>query len=127
MNDQEKLPEWTGQARQLLDDSAAGIDAATLSKLNRARQAALQGRGARASRPWFLPAGLAGACAVLLAVAVVWMHHSPASNVLFGDAQGNGSMSDNDLEMVASDDGIEFYQDLDFYAWLDSQTPDNNG
>jgi hypothetical protein len=29
--------------------------------------------------------------------------------------------------MMTSDDGIEFYQDLDFYAWLDAQEKDNNG
>ena len=68
----EPLPDWTGQAKQVLDESAQNLDAATLSRLNRARQRALEQARPRALRPWFVPAGLASACAVLIAVAVAW-------------------------------------------------------
>ncbi|MGH8040695.1 MAG: hypothetical protein ACREPN_01480 [Rudaea sp.] len=64
------MPQWTEQARRLLNASAQSLDAATLSRLNRARQVALAQRTAR-RRTWvFLPAGLAAACAMLLAVGV---------------------------------------------------------
>ena len=123
MNDQ--LPRWAEQAKQMLDESAQGLDAATLSRLNRARQKALESARPRRLRPWFVPAGVASACAVLLAVAVVW--HQPGPSTPLGDGQSNASLSDTDLDMVSSDDGIEFYQDLEFYAWLDAQNQDTNG
>jgi hypothetical protein len=96
-----------------------------LSRLNRARQAALEQAHPRALRPWFLPAGLASACAVLIAVAVAWRMptHTMAPTVI--DASSGNFASD--LDMMSSDDGIEFYEDLDFYAWLDAQEKDNNG
>lgn len=133
MNDQrmndETLPEWIGHTRQLLDDSANGLDAATLSRLNRARQAALDRARPRTLRPWFVPAGLASACALLMAVAVAW--HTPAgapSVAALATATGASANSfASDLDMMTGDDGIEFYQDLDFYAWLDAQGQDNNG
>ncbi|MEP6484593.1 MAG: DUF3619 family protein [Rudaea sp.] len=129
MND-DRVPGWTGQAKQMLDESAQGFDAATLSRLNRARQNALEQMRPHRFRRWFVPAGVASACAVLLAVAVVWhaptMPTAPAGAFVPG-APGNTAFSGNDLELVSSDDGIEFYQDLDFYAWLDAQNPDGNG
>jgi hypothetical protein len=122
MND-ESLPIWTEQARHALDESAQNLDASTLSRLNRARQGALaQGRPLR---PWYLPAGLASACAVLVAVAIAW--HTPTNSIMPTAAGANAGSFDSDLDMMTSDDGIEFYQDLDFYAWLDAQEKDNNG
>ncbi len=67
---------WIAQARRLLDESAEGLDAATLSRLNRARQAAIAPRLRRMPRPWLLPTGLAGACAMLLVVAIWTPHHT---------------------------------------------------
>jgi len=54
--------------RAALDDSAAGMDAATLSRLNRARQAALASRISR--RRYALPLGLALAASLVLAALV---------------------------------------------------------
>ncbi|HEX3895662.1 MAG TPA: DUF3619 family protein [Rudaea sp.] len=133
MNDDDDLPNWTPQAKQALDESAQNLDAATLSRLNRARQRALGLARPRRMRSWFVPAGLASACAVLLAVAVVW--HRPTAPPNAADpfipgtsaAAPSGGFSASDLDLVSSDDGIEFYQDLDFYAWLDAQGQDNNG
>ncbi|TLY50506.1 MAG: hypothetical protein E6K53_10245 [Gammaproteobacteria bacterium] len=113
--DKNALPEWTTQAKRLLDDSANGLDAATLSRLNRARQAALTTRARRPAQFWFLPAGLASACALLLALAVWQPHHA------------GGDVSSPSAAAVAADvddgsaDTPEFYQDLEFYAWLDAQ------
>jgi hypothetical protein len=121
---------WVAQARRLLDESADGLDAATLSRLNRARQAALAPRSRRSPRLWLLPAGLAGACAMLLAVAIWRPHHAaPAAGdlgghppVAAGDANTAGA-----TDTVVGDDSVEFYQDLDFYAWLDAQGKDGAG
>ena len=136
MNDNNDLPNWTAQAKHALDASAQNLDASTRSRLNRARQRALELARPRRFRPWFVPAGLASACAVLLAVAVVWHRPitvAPAGGSVFTvgtpgmPSASGGGLSATDLDLVSSDDGIEFYQDLDFYAWLDAQGQDNNG
>jgi hypothetical protein len=121
----EPLPGWTGQAKQVLDESAQNLDAAAVSRLNRARQRALEQTRPRVMRPWFLPAGLASACAVLIAVAVAWHTPTHTAAPMMNDASAGTFASD--LDMMSSDDGIEFYEDLDFYAWLDAQEKDNNG
>lgn len=112
MNEQ---PQWTQQAKALLDASAHDLDAATLSRLNRARHAALAQRRKLAPR-WFIPAGLASACALLLAVAV-W-HGRAAAPHTQGDLTTLAVNAD-DADAVADDD--DFYADMDFYAWLDAQ------
>jgi len=121
---------WVAQARQLLDESADGLDAATLSRLNRARQAALAPRSRRSPRLWLLPAGLAGACAMLLAVAIWRPHHAaPAAGDLGGHpaAAAGETNTAGATDTIVGDDSVEFYQDLDFYAWLDAQVKDGAG
>jgi hypothetical protein len=116
---------WIGQARNVLDQSAQGLDAATLSRLNRARHAALAVNRPRTSRPWFLPAGLASACVILLA-AVAWRAYAPAglpALPLSPATSNNGG----DVDLVSSDDSLEMYQDLEFYAWLDAQEQGSDG
>jgi Protein of unknown function (DUF3619) len=125
------LPGWTEQARRLLDESAQSLDGASLSRLNRARQAALAQRQP-ALRPWFVPAGLASACAVLLAVAVVWRAPPPmpangGAQTPIATALQSSGFAAGDLDIVSGDDGFEFYQDLEFYAWLDAQSQEGDG
>jgi hypothetical protein len=127
MND--KLPAWTIQAKGLLDESADHLDASALSRLNRARQHALEQRRPRVLRAWFVPAGFASACALLLAVAVAWQmprQHS-GGDLQLPVAMQNSGMTASDLDIVSGDDGLEFYQDLEFYAWLDAQNQDGDG
>jgi hypothetical protein len=126
-----ELPEWTNRARGLLDESAQTLDAGMLSRLNRARQAALAQRAPRRRAGWlFLPASLAGACALLLAVGTWHAHRAPtaipAQAPATADANGN-AVNAGDLDMIANGDDLEMMQDLDFYAWLDAQDQDDNG
>ena len=119
---------WIAQARHLLDESADGLDAATLSRLNRARQAALATR-ARRSHFWMLPAGLAGTCALLLAAAV-WMprHGGAGASAVHPDERSAQAADASEAgDTLSGDDSPEFYQDLDFYAWLDAQRKDGAG
>jgi hypothetical protein len=112
---------WLAELRARLDESAQSLDAATLSRLNRARQAALAQRRSRVLRGWWLPAaGLAASCALVLAVVAWYPSMHPAGSV----PAGHPTMSDAD---IAADDGIEFYQDLEFYAWLDAQEQESGG
>lgn len=117
-------PVWVDQAKTLLDDSARDLDAATLSRLNRARQAALEQRRPRATRVWLLPAGLASAaCALLLAFAV-WQPHRHADTA---KAAVSSSASATASDADADEASLEFYQNLEFYAWLDAQNKGGDG
>ncbi len=114
-------------------DSADGLDAATRSKLNRIRQAAIEGRQARS---WSLMNWLPVAAAATLAVAVILLVSRPDSG-LIDDQSGlaqqdainatepfisdDASSALEDLELLASAESIELYEDLEFYQWLESE------
>lgn len=116
---------WIVQARQLLDESARDLDAATASRLNRARQTALKLGQRHTPRAWLLPTGFASACAVLLAFAVWQPHRAATGNVGTDNAPAAVAMaSAND---ASADDAPEMYQDLEFYAWLDAQAQGKDG
>ncbi|MEO8672015.1 MAG: hypothetical protein ABI411_11925 [Tahibacter sp.] len=116
---------WLQQARDLLDASARDIDAASLSRLNRARQNALQASvPGRQTRPRLWGAGFAAACAVVLAV-VVSIPHSAVPTGAPVVALQNASSDESDL--VVGDDNLEIVQDLEFYAWLDTEEDDVSG
>lgn len=112
---------WVSQAKSVLDQSAEALDGATLSRLNQARQAAMAQR--RAPRRWLLPAGLVSACLLLLAV-FTWHGFVPATPGSAEFPLTAKTAASSDIDLVASDDGPEFYQDLEFYAWLDAQDQD---
>jgi hypothetical protein len=122
-----QLPGWADQARRLLDESVQALDGATASRLNCARQAALAVRPAR-RRLWiWLPAGLAGACALLLAVGLWQARVPPAPGMPVLAAASGETATASDLDLIASGDSLEMVQDLDFYAWLDSQDSGSDG
>jgi hypothetical protein len=119
---------WASRAKTLLDESAEGLDAATLSRLNRARQVALAQARPRATQRWFLPAGMASACVLLLAV-VAWHSRAPSSPAGLPELPFTASANSTgaDIDLVSSDDSLELYQDLEFYAWLDAQDQGSDG
>jgi len=111
---------WLADVRAHLDDSTQSLDAATLSRLNQARHAALAAR-TRSRRAWWLPAaGLAASCVLVLAV-VAWY---PVAHLAAPAMPAHSTAADAE---IAADDGIEFYQDLEFYAWLDAQEQESGG
>jgi hypothetical protein len=113
---------WVDRATALLDASAEDLDAATLSRLNRARQAALAVRPGR-WRPWTLGAGLAGAAAAMLAIAIGLSGRidAPATHAA-------APLDASDIDVLASDDDtLDLSENLDFYAWLESQPAGTHG
>jgi len=106
---------WTRRVRTVLDQPNGELDAATLSRLNRARQAALAAAlGRRPLRAWW-PAALATAAVLAVAVVLVRIPEpaTPAAPV-----------AAEDFEVIAAQDSLELYEDLEFYAWLDAQSAD---
>lgn len=106
---------WTERIRQQLDHTARDLDAATLSRLNQARQAALQAARASKPRPWLWPMALATACSLALAVAI-WPRVMPQPLSL-----PTAVAQPEDFTMLAGEEQLDLYEELDFYAWLDAQ------
>lgn len=108
MNDDERR--LLERVRGALDEGAANLDGATRSRLAQARARALQPR--HAVRLWWLPAG--GAVFASVLAALLWLGQ-PAP------LPGNGFNGVADLELLTSNDGLELYQELDFYRWLEEE------
>jgi len=99
-------------AKALFDASVASLDAATLSKLNQGRQAALAA-AADAPRLWLRWVPAAGmATAVLVAVLVV---RGPE----MADVPFAANPVQSDFELLMGDDALEMIEELDFYSWID--------
>ena len=98
------------RAKQLFDDSVDGLDAATLSRLNQARHAAIEASPRRWPPlvRWAPVGGLATAAAVALL-----LFQSPAVIEPPVDA------STVDMEILLSEDNLDMLEDLEFYEWID--------
>jgi hypothetical protein len=105
------------QAKEAFDRSVDGLDAATLSRLNRGRQVALATAG-RPGGQWlrWIPA-TSVAAAVLLAILSI---------------QGPGdidvlSAPTTDLDILLGEESIEMLEELEFYSWLATQEMEGDG
>lgn len=99
------------RAKDLFDDSVAGLDAETRSRLNRSRQRALAeiGRGRPAWVRW-TPAFGATAAAI---VAVVLITGTPSPE--FVEAPASAS----DLDILLDGESLEMLEELEFYSWIE--------
>ena len=110
---------WITQVRGQLDLDVRDLDAATASRLNRARQTALDA-GLRRRRAWWLPFALATATAVLLALAVTL--RSPDATLQAPTLAAPAAA--DDFELLAGGEDLEMIENLEFYAWLEQQSLD---
>lgn len=117
--------QFTESAKGLFENSVERIDAATLSRLNQGRQAALaelsSAQPMHQWRRWMPATGLAAA-----AVIAVVMLRGPAVPVLPPEAESTVS----DIEILLGDDDLEMIEELEFYSWIDMaelESPDNVG
>ncbi len=116
-------PPWALRVRNLLEADASSLDAATCSRLNQARQAALGAAGRGALAQWFsanlgvrrlwLPAGLSAALVLALALVL-----QPGAGRHTAATQAGSEPQD--LELLQGGESLELYEDQDFYAWLDT-------
>ena len=104
------------RVREHLDRRAGELPAPTVARLARARRRALAeleaggGRApARTGPRWMAAGSLAAAAAVLLA-AGLWLARPAAGPAPLEALQ--------DLELLSGAAGVDFYRELDFYAWL---------
>ena len=107
--------EFEKRTREVLEESTSRLDGRTLSRLTRARHAALE-RAQRPARHWwrtYVPAGAAAAVAVL--AVVMWVGRPGVE----WRPWNNGSPLE-DLEFLTDADAAEFVadgEDLEFYEW----------
>lgn len=108
------------RARELFAESTDGLDAATRSRLTRARAEAVAAAGKSGGwRRWLtwlragpgigLGAGVAAAGA--LAAVLVLQNETP-------QVPGAEIAALDDLEILLDEDELELYEELEFYAWL---------
>lgn len=105
---------WTESIRKQLDTSARDLDGASLSRLNQARQAALVAAKRPQPKRWIWPAAMASAFSLAVAV-MLWpqLQQPVAPTPTVSNA--------DDFPMLAGEDDLDLYSELDFYAWLDAQ------
>jgi len=116
-HDNEPMNAFERRSKELFDESAAALDAATRSRLTRARHRALEELAPATGRGWrsaLLPAGAVAAAAVL-AWLVVWQM-PPATEA------GLQATSVDDLEILLAEEDLEMLdEEIDFYGWLEEQ------
>ena len=100
------------QAKEAFDRSVDGLDAATLSRLNRARQAALDER-ARSTALWLRWAPATGVAAAVV-IALVTLQGPGDSDIM--------PAASADLEILFGEESIEMLEELEFYSWLDAES-----
>jgi hypothetical protein len=103
--------------KSLFDESVAGLDGATRSRLTRARQRAL----AEVARPRWAGLGFpVPVAAAVAAIAVV-----AATLVLRDAAEPIPAFAEvaefSDFDLLLEGDEFDLFEDLEFYAWLEEQ------
>jgi len=105
-------------SKSTLDRAEDGLDVATLRDLRRVRREALLASKPAASekRPaWLLPmGGLAAAATVAVLTVSLWLaplENDPAAQL----------PPLEDLALLGDVESLEFYEELDFYLWLDDE------
>ena len=99
------------RAKQRFDESVAGLDGETRSRLNRGRQAALA-EIASGGRTWIDWAPAAGVTVAALVAVVMWTGSPPTDELMPSNAS-------TDIEILFTEDSFEMLEDLEFYSWIE--------
>lgn len=118
-NDKAANKQFEQRAKSLFDNSVEELDAATLSRLNQGRHAALEAlHGGRPLAAWGRWLPLTGVAAA--ALVTVMLVRAPQTTTLPGDAVA-------DFEILLEGENLEMFEDLEFYSWLDAADLDVAG
>jgi hypothetical protein len=120
----DQLTDFERLSRQALEESVLRIDGRVRSRLNQARQAAVEAASAR-RRPlfsrFFTLVPTAGAAAAAVLVTMVLWHRGPQIEAGVVD-----STHPTDIDLLADTEGLDLVQDGDgsdsFYEWAAEQT-----
>jgi hypothetical protein len=124
------VTDFERNARLVLEESVSRVDARTRSRLNQARQLAVEAAAAK-HRPWWrtfslMPATGAVTAALLLGV-MLW-HREPA--VLEPPLLEGHTQAVEDIDLLADAEGLDLVEGWDgpgpgFYEWATDQTDAN--
>lgn len=109
------------QAKELFDGSVERLDAATLSRLNQARHAALAELSGRRSHGHWLRWVPVTGVAVAAVVAIMVMRGPNGVDIPVE------SVTSTDFEMLLDDESLEMLEELEFYSWLEASDLNVNG
>ena len=121
MNEQDKEKRFIANVKKALDLDTENLDAGTQSKLNQIRQKALDAGEHKGFdiRQWFtLPVAGWAATACLIVFGLTLYLQDPAN--------GTAPLLE-DIDLLAAEDNLEFYDGLEFYAWLAEENSDAAG
>lgn len=105
--------------REALRQSEAEIDPVTAIRLRAARARALEAaKPQRSGWLWAVPAATA---ATALLVATLWLPGTPGPAPAVPVAPESVAMEA--LDVLADEQGPEFYQNLELYEWLEQEAP----
>ncbi|VAW66907.1 hypothetical protein MNBD_GAMMA09-3123 [hydrothermal vent metagenome] len=108
-----KNDDFLKQSRKQLNESADSLDAATLSRLNQARQKALKTHTKRRFMPFKLPvAGIMASISIATIAGWLWTSQLPPV------ASVQLAFDDEDLNMLTSNAELELLEELEFVSWL---------
>lgn len=125
MSNREREDEDNALARRskaLFDASVSGLDARVRSRLTQARHAAVEAREQQ-RRPWIRFVGLPAvgvatvALAVCIGIAVDFMSSRDGQPL-------TAALAADDLALLADADNFDLIEDMEFYAWLDTEAGD---
>jgi hypothetical protein len=104
------------RAKALFDASVEDLDAATLSRLNRSRHAALQAlHSSSSTMGWLRWLPVTGVVAAAVVTAVVLRAPDVVDAVV-------EPVTASDFEMLLEGESFEMLEELEFYSWLDVAT-----
>lgn len=106
------------RSRELYQESVEHLDMRTRSRLTQARHAALAAAGGATRPRWVSWAPLYGISAALVLGIALWLGSANSDRLTVMTDGRNGI---EDLELVASNDQLEFLQeDPEFYEWAEN-------
>ena len=113
--DQRDTTDFLNKLSNSLDQSVEEMDVSTQAHLRAARHEAVAASEVQSLPAWLMPVGsLAAAATVAVLTVSLWMV-PPDGGV---DAQLPPM---EDFALLSDSEGLEFYEDLDFYLWLDEE------
>ena len=121
MSERDDERAFEARTKATFERSVDALDAATRSRLTRARVRALEAPERRrfGGARWLVPAGAAAAAAVAAWLVLVPRPVDPERPLQAADF--------GDLELVLAEEDLELIEELDFYAWLEEQPEFNAG
>ncbi len=104
------------KASDALDKSCDSMDGQTLSRLNRIRHAAIEHGKQSQGRTFLSPfGGLITACVLVFVVSVFY----PGQSNVKVPVTPDGGTAIEDLDILTSTESLEFFENLEFYQWLE--------